>query len=146
MYHEYHDPWYACIWNNYRVVRLLVSLLGVRCVEQLADTNIKDRYQHFSIIVAQMIDETCTSIPYFFGYPYQKPDGAPCVTRVPLVASGVSIIWPIFHVGKVMDQSSQQYLWLITRMDYIWKYMGIQLGRVFADILRGKLVIDFNAE
>ncbi|KAK5133593.1 hypothetical protein LTR08_007541 [Meristemomyces frigidus] len=154
--HAYTQQPAPSVWNTYRGVRILLT----RCQEDLCrrfgftDAEREEQLGYFRRIRRQMTDEICAAVPAQLGH------ASPAYTSPCVLISAYSSIWPLFFAGncalervgsaawvQMQNGSAQtsaafaQTAWIIGRLEYISKYVGMRFAGGIADVLKGDFTI-----
>ncbi|KAH8688720.1 putative C6 transcription factor [Talaromyces proteolyticus] len=143
-YHIYPDLWVACTWNNLRTCRLLLhkeickQLLKVSHTGFVAEGSV---YQNSKMILQQIIDEICATIPQFCDNLSSLADSKAHLAKyrntIPANAAGYFLMWPLLNMSSIIDSEIQRE-WVVHWTCYIGRKSGIQQAFVVADLLRTK--------
>ncbi|KAK4543198.1 hypothetical protein LTR36_005748 [Oleoguttula mirabilis] len=149
------------VWNTYRSIRIMVT----RSQEQLcgrfpySDAERDEQTSYFRKVRRQMTDEICAGTPSQLGHA-SPAYNSPCV-----LISAYTSIWPLFFAGTCalervgssswtskrkgtttasVDASkphtsyaTAQAAWIISRLEYISKHVGLHWASGIAAVLKG---------
>ena len=150
--HAYTQPPIPAAWNTYRSIRIHLtrSQEDVCRTFDFSDAEREEQIIYFRRVRRQMTDEICAGIPAQLGHA-SPAFNTPCV-----LTSANSAIWPLFFAGNCAlerigsatwvnmhsgsAQTSAAYaqlMWIIGRLEYISKSVGLRFAGGIADVLKG---------
>ncbi|RMY08730.1 hypothetical protein D0867_08946 [Hortaea werneckii] len=162
MVHAYAQSPAPGVWNTYRVIRILVTrsqeLLCRRLKHTFTNAEQEEQAAYFRRVRRQMTDEICAGVPPMLGHAGPKALNSSC----PLT-SAYSSIWPLFFAGTCAlerigpecwevslfsasesatsaqrtSAASAQAGWVLGRLEYISRVMGLRWAEGIAAVLRG---------
>ncbi|SMR41980.1 unnamed protein product [Zymoseptoria tritici ST99CH_1E4] len=154
-------PSVPSIWNTYRSVRIMLTRNQETLVRRfdLPPEQMIEQMAYLKSVRRQMTDDVCRSVPTLLGH------GAPAVTSPCIITSAYGAIWPLFFAGTCAleridlqawagvvngtpmtpsDSSNAaiaQALWIIGRLEYISKHIGLKWAEGVSATLKGDLQI-----
>ncbi|RMX76376.1 hypothetical protein D0869_10776 [Hortaea werneckii] len=162
MVHAYAQSPAPGVWNTYRVIRILVTrsqeLLCRRLKHTFTNAEQEEQAAYFRRVRRQMTDEICAGVPPMLGHAGPKALNSSC----PLT-SAYSSIWPLFFAGTCAlerigpecweaslssssesttsaqrtSAASAQAGWVLGRLEFISRVMGLRWAEGIAAVLRG---------
>ncbi|RMY39881.1 hypothetical protein D0866_01637 [Hortaea werneckii] len=162
MVHAYAQSPAPGVWNTHRVIRILVTrsqeLLCRRLKHTFTNAEQDEQAAYFRRVRRQMTDEICAGVPPMLGHAGPKALNSSC----PLT-SAYSSIWPLFFAGTCAlerigpecweaslssssesttsaqrtSAASAQAGWVLGRLEYISRVMGLRWAEGIAAVLRG---------
>lgn len=151
---SYYDIWIASVWNSYRVSRLFLNAIIVRCVTWLANVphNPADEdAECFDAVttIQSMANDICASVPFFLGYePRSLPPDLeletladspePACTALrpaqPSSICGYFLLWPLFVCRSARSIPLSQRNFLRSRMGAIAERVGIAQAKMLVEV------------
>lgn len=149
--HAYSQMPVPSVWNTYRCMRIMISR-AQEALEKALTQNEAVCAAHeirWSAIRDTMADDICASIPFQLGHA-----GSFCSSPSVLVTAYNSI-WPLFHAAACAKDSlmrsrrtqaetnagndfdKTQFAWILGRLDYISKVLGLRSADNIVSVLRG---------
>lgn len=150
------------VWNMYRCIRIMLSRTQQQCYGRLPLSKAarETHEKHFKSVRRQMTDEICHAVPWALGHATPKENNTKCV-----LISAYALTWPLFFAGTCVlerihdtpwqNQNSEagkllegykatvpsaaatQAAWIVGRMDYISKNIGLHWASGIAQVLKG---------
>jgi hypothetical protein len=142
-YHIYSCISSATVWNDYRVVRILVNELLLQHSRKImqeefestdAETLSSFLYQlvHDSAsITVQLAGDICSTVPFCLGFSL-KNSQAPKMKHFPKAITGCHLVWPLYIATRT-EFGPEMREWAISRLRGISENMGIKQAMVVAD-------------
>jgi hypothetical protein len=154
----YADIWLASVWNTYRISRLFLNAITVRCVEWLSASTTtinpaEEDPEHITatLTIQNMADDICSSVPFFLGYDASAlppsllfehlsdlpSDKSPSCTFRPAQPSAIHayfLLWPLFVCRSAVSIPTSQRSFLRSRMLAIAERFGIQQARMLVEV------------
>ncbi|GAB1730005.1 hypothetical protein NU195Hw_g3429t1 [Hortaea werneckii] len=162
MVHAYAQSPAPGVWNTYRVIRILVTrsqeLLCRRLKHTFTNGEQEEQAAYFRRVRRQMTDEICAGVPPMLGHAGPRALNSSC----PLMSAYTSV-WPLFFAGTCAlerigpecweaslspssesttsaqrtSAASAQAGWVLGRLEYISRTMGLRWADGIAAVLRG---------
>jgi hypothetical protein len=135
----YPDLRIAALWNNYRIVRLLVHEGIMSATLRYGTPGDRERFSRSTKVLVDMANGICHSVPYHLGF-QSTGAGTKKAAHVEEVPSpgGYLILWPLFFSGMLTTASKEQRAWIVSKLRHIGLVMGIQLAMLMAKVLEQK--------
>ncbi|KAI9035784.1 uncharacterized protein KD926_002888 [Aspergillus affinis] len=133
-YHVYPDISAHHLWNNYRIVRLVVHEMTIKFCEQLQVYLGTLHPEHAwtcmqSVAISRdLVAEICASAPWVMGTGDQQ-NSSPA-------AGMYRLMWPLFIVANSVVCDSETWAWIVQCLDRIGYRVGIYQSLTLAQILR----------
>ncbi|CAK4033328.1 hypothetical protein AC579_3049 [Lecanosticta acicola] len=144
----------ASFWNTYRSMRILLTRTQELLVRrfQLDQEQEAAQINYFRSVRRQMADEICASVPTQLGHA-SPAFNSPCI-----LITAYGSIWPLFFAGtcalerlglggafqnpssewqSATSAAAAQASWIIGRMEYISKHVGLRWADGIAATLKG---------
>jgi hypothetical protein len=144
---EYQDIWLAAVWNSYRVARLFLNALVVRCAGWLrAGGDGNDENKEAECTIQELVDDVCSSVSFFLGgargqlpRELRVEDLAPSNPISPHHATsaamhGYFLLWPLFVCRSATSIPASQRGFLRNRMLEIAVRGGVQQARGLVEL------------
>lgn len=154
MVHSYTCHPCASIWNTYRSMRILLTRTQENCVKRFELDHEQEESQvaYFRSVRRQMADEICSGVPTQLGH------AAPAFNSPCILITAYGSVWPLFFAGTCAlerlgsseafmksdsnwqsstSAAAAQAAWIIGRMEYISKYIGLKWADGIAATLKG---------
>lgn len=132
----YPDLWVASMWNNYRVIRILIHETIMSITLKFGSREEKSALQPSIDVLKDMATQVCRSVAFHLGtYQNRKPANSdPNIhTAIP---GGYLLAWPLFLAGMLRTTPREQKAWMASRMHYVAMTMGLRLAHSFAEVMR----------
>jgi hypothetical protein len=140
-YEVYSDLWVASMWNNYRVVRILIHET-IMFITMKYGTPEQISALQFSVkILRDMTNSVCRSVVFHLGFhnsttPNSSTSVGLHMTDNSAIPGGYLLAWPLYLSGMLRTTPREQKLWMASQMDFIATTMGLRLAHSFAETLR----------
>ena len=136
-YHVYSSTWVSSVWNVYRCARILTqqvitTWLSRNSLPSPALDESQRRESNF--LLANLACDICASAPSILG----ASNSSICSSRPPRAAAGLSLLWPLYLVATMEQQRAGMCAWIITRLEYIGRVMGIRQAESVANVLKSR--------
>jgi hypothetical protein len=154
----YTDVWQACVWNLWRVSRLLVAGLIIRCVAWISapvDYRTTPEYAKAARVGFEMISDIIAAIPFHLGWTYNEDMGQVVPGDLSGFACGENLsngralggfftIWPLFSANCSDFATDAQRKWITGRMRFIADSMGINQSAVLSSVCSTAPIVPFQ--
>lgn len=160
MVHAYSGLPVPMVWNTYRSMRIMLSRTQeMLCRKfQFSESEREEQMQYFRKTRRQLTDEICAGIPSALGHA-SPAFSSPCV-----LISAYGSIWPLFFAGtctlervgsdaysildgeplppgRMTNKAAAQAMWVLGRLEYISKSVGLKWADGVASTLRGEFKV-----
>lgn len=149
----YCDVWVSSIWSTYRIMRLFLQAIVLRCIAWLCEStvacsNLEDHLPDPALLPAltnartvlrKMVDEICASVPYHIGFDTNAEHPTHLLStsylsppefannHAPKALGGFFLVWPLLVARSVTIIPQEQKIWLKGRMMHVANNFGIHL-------------------
>jgi hypothetical protein len=142
-YHVYSSISVATVWNDYRVIRILVNELLLRHSRKIMEEGLKSietenlssfhyrLVQNSASITVQLAGDICSSVPFYLGFS-PKNSKAPKRKHFPKTITGCLLVWPLYIATRT-EFGPEIREWAVSRLKRIAEDMGIKQAMVVAD-------------
>jgi hypothetical protein len=142
-YHVYSSISIATVWNDYRVIRILVNELLLQhsrkiMQEELESIETKNLssfvcllVQNSASITVQLAGDIFSSVPFCLGFS-PKNSQAPKKKHFPKAITGCLLVWPLYIATRT-EFGPEMREWAVSRLGRIEEDMGIKQAMVVAD-------------
>lgn len=140
-YHVYKYLWTAQVWNNYRLLHIMVHGIILQNLDRQSSLepastspSTSSQYQRSRTLVRQLCSDICASVPNLLGsFPDHRALPQPSTQRA---TGGLFLLWPLFAgVGQTPQVDEQMRKWAIGRLQFIDEAMGIRQAGLMASTL-----------
>jgi hypothetical protein len=134
-YHVYSSISVATVWNNYRVIRILVNELLQHSrkimqeeLESIETENLSSFLYRFvqnsASITVQLAGNICSSVPFCLAF---RPENsqAPKKNHFPKAITGCLLVWPLYIATRT-EFGPEMREWAVSRLRRIAEDMGIK--------------------
>jgi hypothetical protein len=140
-YEVYSDLWVASMWNNYRVVRILIHENIISITLKYGTSKQISALQSSVKILRDMTNSVCRSVAFHLGFhnttAQNNSDSVGLhMTDGGAIPGGYLLAWPLYLSGMLRTTPREQKLWMASRLDFIANTMGLRLAHSFAETLR----------
>lgn len=136
-YHCYYSTWATSVWNVYRCARILTQavvsdwLSRNSMLNPALDESLRSKSE---LLFANLAYDICASAPFILG----TSDSAGSSSQPPRAAAGASLLWPLYLAATMEQQYTGMRAWVITRLEFIGRNIGIKQAESLANVLRTK--------
>lgn len=131
-YEAYPDLWVASMWNNYRVVRILIHETIMSITLKYGTPEQKANLQPSVDLLREMTTQVCRSVAFHLGTQQHRKSMA----SIDAIPGGYLLAWPLFLAGMLRTTPRAQRQWMASRMHHIAVTMGLRLAHSFAEALQ----------
>lgn len=151
---SYYDIWIGSVWNAYRVSRLFLNAIILRCASWLATLPNKSADENAECAIArtriqELVDQICASAPFFLGYDKRTLPAALSLKSLvsspeytfsalrptqPSTICGYFVLWPIFVARSALTVGHSQRSFLRSRMLEISERFGIKQAGMLVEV------------
>ncbi|KAE8411723.1 hypothetical protein BDV36DRAFT_273812 [Aspergillus pseudocaelatus] len=141
-YHLYQTSWAIRLWNNSRMVEIIVCEIVCWLINKVLAENpaypaegrlkLKSRLQYAAQIMSRRGEEILASVPQGLGLVLLPDAHKP---QLPNVSGGYMLIWNLYTVGKSPVISYQNRLWVIKQLKDVSRSAGIAMAFQLAEDL-----------
>ena len=164
---SYYDIWLASVWNTYRISRLFLNAITVRCITWLSQAFITSKpthppnedpeYINATVTIQNMADDICSSVPFFLGYDirslppeleleildpipsYAALSGTCSSPSSPSAIHAYFLLWPLFVCRSALTIPLSQRNFLRARMLAVAERFGIGQARMLVEVGDGEV-------
>lgn len=136
-YHVYCSTWATAVWNVYRCARIMTHnvisdwLNRTSSPNRAFDESLRSKSE---LVFANLAYDICASAPFILG----TSDSARSASQPPRAAAGASLLWPFYLAATMEQQYTGMRAWVITRLEFIGRHLGIKQAESLANVLRIK--------
>ncbi|KAJ5149185.1 hypothetical protein N7448_000763, partial [Penicillium atrosanguineum] len=127
-YHMYRTLGLASLWNNYRLIRIMLrKIIGSTCKSKLKQGYCPETRSTIAqgiIIIQQMAEGVCASVPYHFASDEIAVGGL------------MRLIWPLFVASDCIESEPKMKKWILQTLDRIGYTTGIQQAFMMSKLAR----------
>jgi hypothetical protein len=136
--HKYPDLWVADIWNNWRVLRILVCRYALR-QDGLSTAACEADKVNTHLMIQRYSRDVCKSVPCFFGSPRECNFDIFQSAFLTVLTGFIALIRPLYAVAIQAhnDESTRKFAIAILRL--IDDGMGVRQARLLADTATERL-------
>ncbi|KAJ1709802.1 hypothetical protein NYO67_8003 [Aspergillus flavus] len=141
-YHLYKTSWAIRLWNNSRMVEIIVCEIICWLIKKIITENpdypaegrlkLKSRLQYATHIMSRRGEEILASVPQGLGLILLPDANKP---KQPNISGGYMLIWNLYTVGKSPAISHQNRQWVIKQLKDISRTSGIAMAFQLAEDL-----------
>lgn len=131
-YEVYPDLWVASMWNNYRMIRILIHETILSITLKYGTPEQKAALQPSIDILREMTTQVCRSVAFHLGTHQHRKSKA----KDDAILGGYLLAWPLFYAGMLRTTPISQKRWMASRMHHIAVTMGLRLAHSFAEALQ----------
>lgn len=150
-WYSYPDVMIACVWNNYRSIRILIHQIIIEQLSRIESSFPTDSSLEYSSTIQHQIEaskkeiiqfshEICATIPYYMYHNYfTDRAGWDSAYHPKNTARTKLVIWPLYVAGQSECVSDSMRFWTADQLEKIGVSMGIGKCVALAQLLKMKL-------
>lgn len=134
-YHVYNNKWTVGVWNVYRCARILIQQVITAWLSRnfMPTPALHESQRRRSgILLANLAYDICASAPFILGASHSFVYSS----LPPRAASGTNLLWPFYLAATMDQQPAGMRDWIITRLEFIGRIMGIKQAESLAKVLK----------
>ena len=136
-YHVYKSTWTASLRNFYRCARILNQevITGWLSRNSMPNPSIDEsQRRHSKVLLTNLAYDICASAPFILG----ASEYSVCSSRPPRAGAGAPLLWVLYLVATMDQELPGVRSWIITRLAFIGRMMGIKQAESLANVLKIK--------